>query len=331
MSGGVFRITLGALYPALQRLERSGLVKGSWSVSDNNRRARYYTLTAAGRRRLSTGQKAWERNVGRHDARAPRGSGVTHDGTVAPRARDRAGDASSIASRRKSSRITSRCWWRARSRPASTRPRPGGRCGSRWAASNPRASRWRKAGRDSRWSSSRARLIYAARVLRRSPGVTLLSVATMGVGIGVSTILFALVNGIVLRPLPYPEPDRLVRIFDTNLAGRHRPRRRGERQHRRLAPAGLVVRRHRRVLRDGTHAQHRYRRRGADHRAGQRGLLFAHARAAARRPDVQRGRDAAGAVQQRGGADRRRPGRDPLARRLAAALRRRSRRSSAAR
>ena len=59
---------------------------------------------------------------------------------------------------------------------------------------------------------------YAARVLRRSPGITLLSVATMGVGIGVSTLLFALVNGIVLRPLPYPEPDRLVRIFDTNIA-----------------------------------------------------------------------------------------------------------------
>src|ERR1700752_5327065 len=57
---------------------------------------------------------------------------------------------------------------------------------------------------------------YAARVLRRSPAVTLLSVATMGVGIGVSAILFALVNGIVLRPLPYPEADRLVRIFDTN-------------------------------------------------------------------------------------------------------------------
>lgn len=62
-SGGVFRITLGALYPALQRLERSGLVKGSWSVSVNNRRARYYSLTVTGRRRLSTSQRAWERTV----------------------------------------------------------------------------------------------------------------------------------------------------------------------------------------------------------------------------------------------------------------------------
>jgi len=61
MSGGVFRITLGALYPALQRLERNGHVRGAWSTSDNNRRARYYSLTASGRRRLATGQKTWER------------------------------------------------------------------------------------------------------------------------------------------------------------------------------------------------------------------------------------------------------------------------------
>jgi len=63
MSGGVFRITLGALYPALQRLERDGHVRGAWSTSDNNRRARYYSLTASGRRRLATGHKSWERTA----------------------------------------------------------------------------------------------------------------------------------------------------------------------------------------------------------------------------------------------------------------------------
>jgi PadR family transcriptional regulator len=62
-SGGVFRITLGALYPALQRLERTGMVTAEWDVSDNNRRARYYKITAAGRRRLAKGQKAWELHV----------------------------------------------------------------------------------------------------------------------------------------------------------------------------------------------------------------------------------------------------------------------------
>ena len=57
---------------------------------------------------------------------------------------------------------------------------------------------------------------YALRVLRRSPAVTMLSIATMGVGIGVSTILFALVSSILLRPLPYDDAGQLVRIFDTN-------------------------------------------------------------------------------------------------------------------
>lgn len=63
ISGGVFRITLGALYPALQRLERNGYVRAFWSISENNRRARYYSLTPKGRRRFSAGQKAWERTV----------------------------------------------------------------------------------------------------------------------------------------------------------------------------------------------------------------------------------------------------------------------------
>jgi transcriptional regulator len=62
LSAGEIRVTLGALYPALQRLERTGLVAAEWSVSENNRRARYYTLTAAGRRRLASGQKAWQRS-----------------------------------------------------------------------------------------------------------------------------------------------------------------------------------------------------------------------------------------------------------------------------
>lgn len=59
-------------------------------------------------------------------------------------------------------------------------------------------------------------LAYAARVLRRAPGQTVLSVATIGVGIAVSTVLFALIDGVVLRPLPYPDAETLVAISDTN-------------------------------------------------------------------------------------------------------------------
>jgi len=61
VSGGVFRVTLGSLYPALQRLERAGLIDAEWRASDNNRRARYYRISQAGRRRLALEEKEWER------------------------------------------------------------------------------------------------------------------------------------------------------------------------------------------------------------------------------------------------------------------------------
>jgi PadR family transcriptional regulator PadR len=53
----------GSLYPALQRLERAGLIKSEWGTSDNNRRARYYRLTRAGRKRLTDETGKWEQIV----------------------------------------------------------------------------------------------------------------------------------------------------------------------------------------------------------------------------------------------------------------------------
>ncbi len=55
---------MGTLYPALMRLEQRGLIRGSWATSDNNRRARFYALTAAGRRQLARETRAWERMAG---------------------------------------------------------------------------------------------------------------------------------------------------------------------------------------------------------------------------------------------------------------------------
>src|SRR5216684_365651 len=53
----------GSLYPALQRLERAGLIASEWGTSDNNRRARYYRLTAKGRKKLVSETSKWERIV----------------------------------------------------------------------------------------------------------------------------------------------------------------------------------------------------------------------------------------------------------------------------
>ena len=61
ITGGVLTIQQGALYPALYRLEQQGLIDSEWGVSDNNRRAKYYKLTARGRQRLRDESASWNR------------------------------------------------------------------------------------------------------------------------------------------------------------------------------------------------------------------------------------------------------------------------------
>ena len=63
ISEGVFRVNPGSLLLAFQRMERGGLVKAEWRASDNNRRAKYYSLTPKGRARLKTETAGWARRV----------------------------------------------------------------------------------------------------------------------------------------------------------------------------------------------------------------------------------------------------------------------------
>ena len=60
-SGGALQLNMGTLYPALMRLEQRGLLRGVWGTTASNRRARFYSLTAAGRRQLAADRKAWDR------------------------------------------------------------------------------------------------------------------------------------------------------------------------------------------------------------------------------------------------------------------------------
>jgi len=61
MSKDILRIEQGSLYPALYRLEAQGWIKAEWGVSDNNRKARYYKLTTAGRKQLAAEWEYWSR------------------------------------------------------------------------------------------------------------------------------------------------------------------------------------------------------------------------------------------------------------------------------
>jgi DNA-binding PadR family transcriptional regulator len=56
----VFQVNAGSLFPALRRLERDGLIVGEWRVTENNRRAKYYTLSADGRARLERETRDWQ-------------------------------------------------------------------------------------------------------------------------------------------------------------------------------------------------------------------------------------------------------------------------------
>ncbi len=60
-TGGALDVNYGSVYPALRRLEARGYVRGSWGVSDSNRRARFYELTASGRRQLEVEKHEWQR------------------------------------------------------------------------------------------------------------------------------------------------------------------------------------------------------------------------------------------------------------------------------
>ncbi|MDX2153694.1 MAG: PadR family transcriptional regulator [Bryobacteraceae bacterium] len=64
ITGGALEIQQGALYPALYRLERRGLIEGEWGASENNRRAKFYRLTKAGRARLEEEATNWNRFAG---------------------------------------------------------------------------------------------------------------------------------------------------------------------------------------------------------------------------------------------------------------------------
>ena len=60
ISKGVFQVNAGSLFPALRRLERQGWIDGEWRASENNRRARYYSLSEAGRKHLKSEARDWQ-------------------------------------------------------------------------------------------------------------------------------------------------------------------------------------------------------------------------------------------------------------------------------
>ena len=64
VSAGALQLNMGTLYPALMRLEQRGLIRGKWGVTETKRKARFYEITAPGKRQLGKEKQAWERMAG---------------------------------------------------------------------------------------------------------------------------------------------------------------------------------------------------------------------------------------------------------------------------
>lgn len=63
VSSGALHLNMGTLYPSLMRLEQRGCIRGEWDMTENNRKARIYNITAAGRRQLTKQKQQWDRTV----------------------------------------------------------------------------------------------------------------------------------------------------------------------------------------------------------------------------------------------------------------------------
>ena len=204
ISKGVFQVNAGSLFPALRRLERDGLIAGEWRVTENNRRAKYYTLTAQGRAKLKRETRDWEvqttaiarilRVAGR--AVMPLLSRVI-DGFRSLFGRTRVEQELDAELRDFLETAVEQ-----KMRAGLSREDAGRAARLELGSVAAVKDRVRDAGWESVLESVWQDVRYGARMLWRSPGFAAIAIGILALGIGANTAIFSLLNAVMLRTLP---------------------------------------------------------------------------------------------------------------------------------
>ena len=206
---GALALNQGTIYPALLRLEQKGWIKSAWGTSDNNRRARFYSITAAGRRQLASQTELWARTVSIVN-RLLEGAVMTRLRVFLSRTLD------IVLGRRRDDRLSEEIQAHLDLLTAEHMKQGLGADEARLAARRAfgGVEQVKEDYRDQRGLPHLETLLQdvrlAVRLLRRDPGFAAAAVAVLGLGIGVNNMLFTILNAHTIRGLPIRDADRVV-------------------------------------------------------------------------------------------------------------------------